>query len=29
VGARLLSLFADSELAATLTGPAAAHRPGH
>ncbi|MEE8456079.1 MAG: HlyD family efflux transporter periplasmic adaptor subunit [Limibaculum sp.] len=29
VGARLLALFAEPELAATLTGPAAAHRPGH
>ena len=29
VGARLLALFAKPELAAALTGPAAAHRPGH
>jgi multidrug resistance efflux pump len=28
VGARLLSLFGESELTAALTGPAAAHRPG-
>jgi len=29
VGARLLSLFAESGLASALTGPAAAHQPGH